>query len=159
MDVAIDLSELGHAKWGTGDRKGAIASLGESVQWRREIVKANPDDARALDRLAWATAQLGIYKTLAINVGAARADLVEAEALYAKLRVKAPFSDVAIGQLARVKLYLGEHEMGSGSRQKGCALLNESITLYSQYKNISAEGDTEYLEEARRGRQGCGASR
>jgi hypothetical protein len=59
LDLALDLSMVSTGYRDRGDQPQALDYMRRSVDLREKVVAANPDDVRALDRLAYAWIQVG----------------------------------------------------------------------------------------------------
>ncbi|MFN7934255.1 MAG: serine/threonine-protein kinase [Bryobacteraceae bacterium] len=62
LDVSFSLSQMGTLAAGRGDYRKAVQYMGEVRSIREAVANANPQDARALDRLGFALRNLGLYE-------------------------------------------------------------------------------------------------
>lgn len=67
LDLSFSLSQLGTFSANRGQYQKAVHYLEEVRGIREEVVKANPQDLRALDRLGFALRNLGLYEIRAGN--------------------------------------------------------------------------------------------
>jgi hypothetical protein len=137
-----------------GDAGRAISFAEQSVNLRQKILDANPDDVRALDRLAWAQSMLAFYQAEA-GLEGARKDLLQSDSLYRRLRSRTNLPNPSIASFAHVELLLGEWEKRQGQIGPGCAYLRESLGLYRQWKEFEGSSDIALRETAFREGASC----
>ena len=150
LDLAIDLSQVSYAYHEIGDRDQAMSYASQSVQLRQQIFDANPDDVRALDRLAYSVAMQGFFKA-ELDLASARPDLIHAEALYQHLSARTALADQSVGRYARVELLLGELANQRRNRPQACEYFHKSVSLFGKEKSAR----NQYRDKAIADEAGC----
>jgi tetratricopeptide (TPR) repeat protein len=144
MDLAIDLNQWGEYYEQRKDFAKAIQYMRASVSIRRELVSADPKNARAQDRLAYGLTDLG---DLQLNVSArqALASYREARSIAEKLQMES----LRAQRLATSTSGLGDAYQKLGDVQQSCAAYAESVKLYRALQNSSLKDDSRAEATAR----------
>jgi len=151
LDVAIDLSQVSSSYETLGKLREAMSFAAQSIQLREQIFAANPDDVRALDRLAFAVSMQAFYKA-DMDLSDARQDLLRAESLYRRLAARTLPPAQSIGRFAHVELLLGELEKQGGKNAPACEYLRRSVDLFAKTKSNL---DARFSERAAREEASC----
>ena len=157
MDLAIDLSQESSGRSNLGDVAGSVSLLEQSIAMREAILSRNPDDARALDRVAFALSAVAERRLEAGDIDAARRDYLRALGIYTDLLARGMRHAQMLAQLGAVRLGLARIEKDRGRHQAACAHYRESAALYREASEATPlrRGERARQEAASRGQAGC----
>jgi tetratricopeptide (TPR) repeat protein len=120
LDLAIDWSQMGAGFYNLNNWEKAKAAFEASIAIREKLVAANPKDARPLDRLTWAKADLAEKTMQRGEVATALPILQDASALYARLASFHPLTDGTLQKAATNEYWLGIAQQKRGAARAAC---------------------------------------
>jgi len=127
MDLAIDLNQWSEYYEWQGDIRKGIEYSQSAVAIRRELMSADPKDARAQDRLAYSLNELGELQ-LKVSAHQALASYQEAKSIAERLQTESLRAE----RLARSLFGLGAAYQELGDARRSCGAYAQSAKLYTK---------------------------
>jgi eukaryotic-like serine/threonine-protein kinase len=149
MGLAIDLSQWAEYYQGKNNIAKGIEYTRASLAIRRELVAADPKDARAKDKLSYILTRLGDLQ-LRVSARDALASYKEARSIAEQL----PMQSLRVQRLAISTSGMGSAYRKLGDVQHSCAAYAESMKLYRESLK-SSPGDAGLAEATEKAYSRC----
>ncbi|MBZ5608699.1 MAG: serine/threonine protein kinase [Acidobacteriia bacterium] len=134
LDLGFDLGAEAAAYNAMKDYSHALGSQRRNVELRLEIVRANPADFRASDRLGFALHFLGEIEENQPDDLAAQRDYRRAINVYGRLQRTGAMPTTSLRQYAKTRLSLARLERKHGQTTEACRELRNMLEVLDEYE-------------------------
>lgn len=158
LAAAFDFGAAGAAYTQLAKHAPALESWRRSLELRRQVLAANPDDRRAADRIGFAAHEVARLESLLGDRPAARRDYQQAIEIYTRLSQTAPLPKQSQFKFASSLYGLGMVEREAGDRHRSCLSLRQAIAAVKVYEQgIAVSSSTAaIISRWREAASGCG---
>ena len=140
-----------------GDVTAALAASEQSLAMRERIVRQNPGEARAQERLGYVLRAIALLRRKAGDRANALRDYQRARTIYTELRARGYGGAYAGSELGSTELELGDLESEDGHAEEACRWYRQSAAVFEALAARGALRSDSHgeAEKARRAAAAC----